>query len=174
MLPTCLAKIRDPQKALPLSWLAWFSRLFYIYRVLYFLCFFPLYRVVLTVYVREELGCRFYWLFALLSATVCGSLGLCFFFLFILCLMPLICCAFSFCHWAFLLWVPSDYFLLQYFDLYFFCCVHCGLTFFFLFAWGPTHRSHGFQTFLPVLLFLILCNKAPLSTLLPCLSCTSP
>lgn len=131
MLPTCLAKIRDPQKALPLSWLAWFSRLFYIYRVLYFLCFFPLYRVVLTVYVREELGCRFYWLFALLSATVCGSLGLCFFFLFILCLMPLICCAFSFCHWAFLLWVPSDYFLLQYFDLYFFCCVHCGLTFFF-------------------------------------------
>lgn len=68
--------MRDPQKALPLSRLAWFSRLFYIYRVLYFLCFFPLYRVVLTVYVREELGCRFYWLFALLSATVSGSLGL--------------------------------------------------------------------------------------------------
>lgn len=96
------------------------------------------------------------------------------FFLFILCLMPLICCAFSFCHWAFLLWVPSDYFLLQYFDLYFFCCVHCGLTFFFYLPGDQPIGRMAFTLFLPVLLFLILCNKAPLSTLLPCLSCTSP
>lgn len=57
--------------------------------------------------------------------------------------------------------------------LFFLLCT-LWLNIFFLFAWGPTHRSHGFHTFLPVLLFLILCNKAPLSTLLPCLSCTSP
>lgn len=59
MLSTCLAEIRDPQKALPLSRLAWFSRLFYIYRVLYFLCFFSLYCVVLTVYYEKSLVAGF-------------------------------------------------------------------------------------------------------------------
>lgn len=147
MLSTCLAKMRDPQKALPLSRLAWFSRLFYIYRVLYFLCFFPLYRVVLTVYVREELGCRFYWLFALLSATVCGSLGLCFFF------------SFYSLSYAFdmlrLLILPLGFFTLGAFWLFsvtvlrplFFLLCTLWLNIFFLFAWGPTHRSHGFHTF---------------------------
>lgn len=164
MLSSCLAKIRDlllkSLDAIPASLFS--STILYLQSSSFSVFFFPpLYCVVLTVNVWEELGCRFYWLFALLSATVYGSLGLCFFSLF--CLMPLICCAFSFCHSAFfffLLWVPSDYFLLQYFNPFFLFLVLCTLWLnIFFYAWGPTHRSHGFHTFCLCFCFLFCVIK---------------
>lgn len=66
------------------------------------------------------------------------------------------------CHWALnfgcLPTISCSVFWLFY---CFLCCVRCGLTF--SFAWGPTHRSHGFHFCLCFLFFFFfLCNKAPL------------
>lgn len=60
----------------------------------------------------------------------------------------------------FLLWVPSDYFLLQYFNPFFLFLLLCTLWLnIFFYAWGPTHRSHGFHTFCLCFCFLFCVIK---------------
>lgn len=156
---------KGPVKALPSSRLARFP--YYSTSTELFIFCFPA-MCSFTAYVREELGCRFTSL-SLCLQLICGLWFIVFFFPSILCLWYV---APFLCHWALnfgcLLTISCSVFWLFY---CFLCCVRCGLTF--SFAWGPTHRSHGFHFCLCFMFLSFFSNVIKLhSSMLALFSCT--